>query len=274
MNLRGELGPGRMKRKDTADPHIAEIYDQVETQLDDLELIRRLIGSRTGQRIFEPFCGTGRLAIPLAQDGHRVIGMDEADAMLDRCRAKQRPLPADAAQRLTLIHREALATDWPAGMDLVLLGGNCFYELESADEQRQCIERAAQSLKPGGFVFVDNDDHGSETLAESWQHPRGHVRKAFPSGVCADGTHIDGFTETRRFDVHRRLVHYVRRAVVTSSDGRTASYDWAETCHPVLEADVERWLVEASFTILSIFGDRAGRPHGPGSPRAIFWASR
>jgi hypothetical protein len=33
----GEVGPGRMKRKCTADPHVAEIYDQVETQLGDLE---------------------------------------------------------------------------------------------------------------------------------------------------------------------------------------------------------------------------------------------
>jgi len=231
-----------MKRKYTADPHIAEIYDQVETQLDDLELIRRLIGSRTGLRIFEPFCGTGRLAIPLAQDGHRVIGLDEAGGMLNRCRAKQRALPADAARRLTLIQGQALDTDWPIGMDLVLLGGNCFYELGSAGEQRHGIERAAQSLKPGGFVFVDNDDHGSETLAEPWQRPPGEVRKTFPSGVCADGTRIDGFTETRWFDVQRRLVHYDRRALVTSPDGRAASYDWEETCHPALKADVERWL--------------------------------
>jgi len=52
------------------EPHIAEIYDQVETYTDDLYLIRRLIGGRVPLRILEPFCGTGRILIPLALDGH------------------------------------------------------------------------------------------------------------------------------------------------------------------------------------------------------------
>ena len=48
------------------EPHIAEIYDQVEIYHDDVELIRKLIGGRGPLRILEPFCGTGRILIPLA----------------------------------------------------------------------------------------------------------------------------------------------------------------------------------------------------------------
>jgi len=49
------------------EPHIAEIYDQIETHTDDVELIRRLLGGRGPLRILEPFCGTGRIRISMVR---------------------------------------------------------------------------------------------------------------------------------------------------------------------------------------------------------------
>ena len=47
------------------DAHVAEIYDQLETKTADVDLIRRLVGPGNRLRILEPFCGTGRVLIPL-----------------------------------------------------------------------------------------------------------------------------------------------------------------------------------------------------------------
>ena len=41
----------------------------------------RAIARRTGGPILELGCGTGRVAIPLAQDGHDVVGLDRSPAM-------------------------------------------------------------------------------------------------------------------------------------------------------------------------------------------------
>lgn len=70
--------------------HVAEVYDQVETYSDDVELIRRLLGNHRQLRILEPLCGTGRVLIPLALDGHELVGLDQAEGMLPRARAKTR----------------------------------------------------------------------------------------------------------------------------------------------------------------------------------------
>ena len=43
------------------DAHEAEVYDQVETYSNDIELIRRLPGNCARLRILEPFCGIGRI---------------------------------------------------------------------------------------------------------------------------------------------------------------------------------------------------------------------
>jgi SAM-dependent methyltransferase len=55
------------------DPHIAEVYDQTENYTDDIALILRLLDDTGPLRVFEPFCGTGRILIPLAQTGHAVV---------------------------------------------------------------------------------------------------------------------------------------------------------------------------------------------------------
>ena len=103
------------------DPHIAEFYDQHETQMDDVELIRRLVADRVRLRILEPFCGTGRILIPLAEDGHEMVGLDQSEQMLDRARTKIAELPPAVGKRITLIRADATAGDWPAGFDLLLL---------------------------------------------------------------------------------------------------------------------------------------------------------
>ena len=89
------------------EPHLAEVYDQSEIYRDDVGLIRDLIGSRKNLRILEPFCGTGRILIPLAIDGHELHGFDQAKGMLDRARLKIGRLPEETQQRITMTEADA-----------------------------------------------------------------------------------------------------------------------------------------------------------------------
>ena len=265
--------PESDKRKYDADPHIAEVYDGHETTVEDVALVRRLIGNRRKLTIFEPFCGTGRILIPLALDGHDMIGLDESQHMLARLKDKASRQP-ELADGIRLIHAPVFAVDWPSETDVVLLGGNCFYDVSSSDEQRALIWRAADSLRSGGWVFLDNDDHQSPTLQPSWQNPPGQPRKAFPSGTCRDGTVFEGSTETVWFDVRGRFVHYIRRLTVTHPPAATVSYQWRETCHPTIMADGLTWLEEAGFESEQTFGGKDGRPYGPEAPRCLVWARK
>ncbi len=84
--------PGNYKAYDV-DYRITEIYDQTETQTEDISLIKELIGDNRSLKILEPFCGNGRIFIPLAQDGHEIVGIDKSTPMLDSARDKIRELP-------------------------------------------------------------------------------------------------------------------------------------------------------------------------------------
>ncbi len=256
-----------------ADPHIAELYDQIETTVADVDLIRALIGGRGPLRILEPFCGTGRILIPLALDGHTLAGLDRAKGMLDRAQAKIERLPESVQRRISLLEADVTREPWPRRppFDLVVLGGNCFYELATPEEQAGCIRSAAASLKTGGYVYVDND-HMEGDLDEAWRRPG--VSQGFPSGTCTDGTLVESTMETVWYDAPRRLVGLRRRTRVTLPDGRIVEKEHVQQKHPVNSGEVRTWLAAYGFAVKQLYGDRMGTPYGATSARAIFWARK
>lgn len=253
------------------DPHIAEIYDQSETYTDDVEFIRTLISGRGQLRILEPFCGTGRILIPLGLDGHDLVGLDQAQGMLDRARTKINWLPEEAQRRITLAQADVTSEDRPRGFDLVIFGGNCFYELATLEEQERCIISAASSLKAGGYIYLDND-HMEGDLDGSWR--KGSLSQGFPTGTCADGTRVESSLETIWYDVPGRLVRFRRYTTITFPGGRTIKKAYIQQKHPVSAVEVQQWLETHGFTVERRSGDRSGSPYTETSSRAIFWAKK
>ncbi len=261
------------------DAHVAEAYDLCVTETDDVELIRRLIGGQKNLRILEPFTGTGRILLPLALDGHIVTGIDQAGGMIERARKKAALLPDDVQKRITLIEADVIcsgapgAPGWPGfpgGFDLVILGGNCFYELATPQEQEQCIRLAAAALKQGGWLYVDND-HMEGDLDPAWQDT-GMPKKIGIHGTCADGSRVDSFMETIWFDAPRRLIRFRRWTEISAPGSEKVVREYIQQKHPVSTGEVRAWLEQSGFAIENLFGDRQGTPYTDHAKRAIFWA--
>ena len=253
------------------DVHIAEIYDRTETENEDVALIRRLIGKKKRLRILEPFCGTGRILIPLARDGHEIFGMDQAPPMLDRAQQKIKLLHWNVQQKITLINSDVVTANWPQGFDLVILGDNCFYELATAEQQEQCIRSAAGSLVPGGMIFIDND-HMEGELDQAWQ--KLGTSQLSLVGVCSDGTSVESARETIWFDAFRRLVRFRRWTKIIFPDGRSVEKEFVQQKHPVSVVEIRGWLEDHGFVIEQFYGDHAGNTYIDASKRAIFCARK
>jgi SAM-dependent methyltransferase len=252
-------------------PCVPEIYDQGETWTDDVVLIRRLVSALGQLRILEPFCGTGRIFIPLAIDGHELVGIDQAHYMLEHARSKILQLPAEGRHRITLMETDVIRAIWPEGFDVVILGGNCFYELASPEEQEQCIIYAAKSLKLGGYVYVDND-HMEGDLDPSWR--KSGIWKGFPTGTCADGTRVESLWEVVWFDIPLRLIKYRRQTRIIRPDGTVVEKEYMQQKHPVSAGEVQHLLDKHGFVIERFYGDHIGNPCFDTSERAIFWARK
>ena len=251
--------------------HIAEIYDIQQDSCQDIELIRKLLQGEKSLHILEPFCGTGRIFLPLAKDRHYITGLDQAQGMLDYAAVKISRMTEEIQSRIELHKMDVVKGSWPEGFDLVILGGNCFYELATDTDQEKCVQKAFHSLKPGGYVYIDND-HMEGELASSWIEPG--VTEAFPTGICSDGTRIESFWEVIWYDKPEKLVRFRRSTEVKFQDGKVLSKEFIQQKHPVSMDDVKDWLESHGFIIHHIFGDWAGNPYNEKSPRAIFWAQK
>ena len=251
------------------DSHIPELYDQIETQTEDVSLIREIIGNEKPLRILEPFCGNGRILIPLAQDGHTITGIDNSTPMLNSLRSKIKNLSESVRENITLIQADVLAEIWPEGFDIVILGGNCFYELSTPEEQEKCIELARQALKPGGYLYLDNG-HMEGDLHPIW-YRSGTEHGCFPTGRCSDGTMITSSRIVTWYDISRRLVRFRRTVKLKTPEGRTTTKTFVEQKHPPSTDEMAGWLKKYEFEIENLWGDRRKSPYRDTSPRAVFW---
>jgi ubiquinone/menaquinone biosynthesis C-methylase UbiE len=66
----------------------ANIYDGMNTNLDDLEFYKRWLPKKKNAQILELCCGTGRLTIPIAKNGYDISGVDYTSSMLEKAKAK------------------------------------------------------------------------------------------------------------------------------------------------------------------------------------------
>jgi SAM-dependent methyltransferase len=130
---------------------IAANYDEDSATMFDpavvgpaVDMLAELAG---GCAALEFAVGTGRIALPLAERGVRVAGIDSSDAMLARLRAKP------GAERVEALAGDMAATRVDGDFSLVYLVFNTIFNLTTQDGQVACFENAAAHL-PGGGRFV------------------------------------------------------------------------------------------------------------------------
>ncbi|MGF7060092.1 class I SAM-dependent methyltransferase [Brassicibacter mesophilus] len=249
--------------------YIAEIYDEIENFTDDVLLIKKLIHNKK-MNILEPFCGTGRITLSLANDGHKIVGIDNAKGMIDWYKRKLKSA-SSPIENVELIQENVLNYEWPVGFDLVILGGNCFYELASQEEQELCIEKAYKSLNAEGYIYVDND-HMEGDLDSSWQE-EGVVRKSL-CGTTQDGSIVETTRKTIWYDIKNRLAKFERKAKITKKTGEIIESMYIQQKHPVSTYEVQSWLEKHGFKIINKYGDWNGKTYTEDSKRAIFWAQK
>jgi len=93
--------------------------------------------------------GTGRIALPLAQRGVRVHGIDLSEAMVARLRAKP------GAEQVGVTVGDFATTAVEGRFSVAYLVANTIMNLTTQDEQVACFQNAAAHLEPNGCFVVE-----------------------------------------------------------------------------------------------------------------------
>ena len=135
------------------DERIAARYDEFTSEMFDASVVEPVIdfladAAGTGQAL-ELGIGTGRIAIPLAERGVPVHGVDLSNAMVARLRTK----PGAEDIRVTIGDFANARVD--GTFSLAYLVFNTIMNLTTQAAQVQCFRNTAEHLQPGGRFVVE-----------------------------------------------------------------------------------------------------------------------
>ena len=133
--------------------HVAAGYDEDSATMFDPAVVEPVVDILAGLAgdgsALEFAIGTGRIALPLAERGVRVAGIDSSQAMLDRLRAKP------GAERVEAGVGDMASTRVDGEFSLVYLVFNTICNLTTQDAQVACFENAAAHLRSGGRFVIE-----------------------------------------------------------------------------------------------------------------------
>jgi SAM-dependent methyltransferase len=131
-----------------AHDRLARVYDSFEADRGDLAAYLAIADELAAARVIDVGCGTGSLAVLLADRGRAVTGVDPAAASLDLARAK------DPAGRVTWIHGDAARLP-PLGADLATMTGNVAQVFLTDDDWSRTLQGLCRALRPGGHLVFE-----------------------------------------------------------------------------------------------------------------------
>ena len=182
-----------------------------------------------GGPVLEFAIGTGRVAIPLAEEGLAVSGIELSPSMVDQLREKRADIPVVVGDMATTVV--------PGQFSLVYCVWNSIGNLRTQSEQVACFRNAALHLAPGGRFVIELWVPGIRRL------PPGQT--AVPFHI---GEHHLGF-DTYDLSTQQGTSHHYRReddGTVTYS-ATNFRYIWPAECDLMAQLagmDLERRLAD------------------------------
>ncbi len=190
------------------DPSFCDMYEDAHARAVAAEYLRYIThhfqGCFGNQRltILDAGCQAGRLLIPLAQEGHRLIGVDTSRFALHRARrhAKEHHLSVQFHRgNINALRR------WipPANLDAVL----CVEVLYLCPNYQELLRLLVESVKPGGLLCVS---HRPTLYYVTRALVRGHGEQAAelltrPEGQSPEGHYHNWHTQEQLVVLYRSL---------------------------------------------------------------------
>ena len=184
---------GPPKQEEIWDAEAAQGYDTPGTGMFAPEVlgptVDRLAELAEGGRVLELAIGTGRVAVPLAERGVDVTGIELSEPMVARLREK-----SDEAT-IPVVMGDMATARAPGEYRLVYLVFNTISNLLTQAEQVECFRNAARHLQPGGRFVI-----------ELWVP---ELRRLPPGVPATVGVREDGYILLDTYDVlHQHVVSH------------------------------------------------------------------
>jgi len=216
--------------------------------------------------VIELGVGTGRIAIPTALAGQRVIGVDLSAAML--AEARRRAGEAGVADRIAFAEADMRTFVAEVPVNLVTIPFRSFLHMRTTEDQLTCLSNVRRSLLPGGQLILNmflpdpafivgqdrkRNHHGDFTdergrRCEIWVTPIYDIAsQRVTIRAAVEAFEREQLVETTESELHVRMIH---------------------------RYEMEHLLERSGFEIEALYGDFDERPLDEGCSEMIWVARR
>ena len=175
---------GRIRSSDQFRPDVARRYDDCPRgdEAETVTFLARLAGAGPA---LEFAIGTGRIALPLAERGVRVDGIELSPDMVEQLRRKM------GGDDVEVTMGDMSTTTVPGSYSLVYLVFNTIFNLLTQGDQVRCLENAARHLTDDGVFVVEAG------VPQAWTKEEDYVRPELvgKDTVVLDVCHYDPVTQ-------------------------------------------------------------------------------
>lgn len=216
----------------------------------------RTLAARTGGGVLELGCGTGRVAIPLAAAGYRVVGVDLSEGMLQHARQRAASLPEGRRQLVSFRQGNMTDLDLSQRFALITSPFRAFQHLLTPQDQLRALAVMRRHLEDDGLLSLHLFDPRLDLLTEDAARHAGH---AGTSPVT--GHRFEAEIETCRFDFLAQTRHDLWRYREYAADGDLRAEARREmVLRWTYRHELHHLLARAGFRVDAEYSDFAGTP--------------
>ncbi len=217
-----------------------EHYDAWTEREIDIPFYKEQV-DKYSEPVLELGCGTGRITIPIAREGHDIIGLDISDKLLEKAKEKA--------------EEEDISIEWVQGdmrnfsldkrFNLIFIPFNSIHHILTLEDMEKVLNNVKKHLRPNGRFIVEffnpdlsilNREPTEEHDVIEYQDPeeRGEIK----------------ITESTDYERAKQLMHL---SWFYESDGRKKEREW--TIRVWFPKEVNAILKYNDFKIEQKYGD-------------------
>jgi ubiquinone/menaquinone biosynthesis C-methylase UbiE len=233
----------------------AEYYDLFIVN-DDIPFYLSM-AEKYGSPILELACGTGRVALKLAEAGYEVVGIDATRQMLNVARAKASNLPDNVRSPVSFLKGDITDLDLQQEFSLVIIPSSFRFCL-TTEQQLACLSSARRHLTEDGAFILDLYPGTVQDEKGEWSE----------DAHTTDGRHVKrtGIFVT---DLSNQIQRRTFILEIADSDGETWTIETENAVALIDDKEANRLLRLSGFEVLEEYGDWDFRPYSQGMRKRI-----
>jgi ubiquinone/menaquinone biosynthesis C-methylase UbiE len=240
---------------------IAAFYDIEHDHFsEDLDMYRNY-AELSGGKVLELACGSGRVLLPLAQEGYELTGVDSSEKMLEI--AQRRLQEKGLAGRCQLIKQDMRTLQLGQKYRLAIIALGSFGHITTRKDHQRTLAAIRAHLSPGATLILDisnADARYMENLSGqvlhqgTWLMDDGYYATHFVSPAASSENHL------------LELTHFYERHQQSGPVERTVSTTYLYLFE---RSELELLVEQAGFVMKDVYGDYDLGPFNLTSPRMI-----